>query len=308
MKISGFSFIKNATQLYLPIKQSILSVLPLVDEFVLAMGDNDDDTKQQVESIHSDKIRIIDTVWDYQTYPNGTEFAHQTDIAKQACTGDWLFYIQGDEVLHEKYLPIIQQRCEQLRLADDVDALLFKYVHFWGDYQHYQAGHGWYKNEIRMIRNKPDIHSWKDAQSFRRIPDFDGKNYRQEENTFKLNVASVNAEMFHYGWVRPPQCLVAKQQERRLNYQKNSSSAPSNQGFDFGPLDRLATFTGTHPQVMAEWIKRMDWQDQLQYQGKPNPNRPKHKHERWKYRMVSKLEEILDKPLWESENYTLLTK
>ena len=107
--------IKNATKLYFPIKQSIESILPIVDEFIVALGDCDDgdETLREIESIKSDKIKIINTVWDIKKYPNGTENAHQTDIAKEACTGDWLFYVQADEVVHEKYLPVIKSACEK---------------------------------------------------------------------------------------------------------------------------------------------------------------------------------------------------
>ncbi|MCF7886004.1 MAG: hypothetical protein K9M80_05885, partial [Candidatus Marinimicrobia bacterium] len=173
MKISGFSMVRNGVKLYYPVVEMIKSILPLVDEFVIAIGegDEDDTTRNDIIGIGSEKIKIIDTVWDLEKYPNGTEHAHQTDIAKEACTGDWLFYLQADEVVHEKYLPMIKERCEELVEDQEVEGLLFKYRHFWGDYQHYQISHGWYPHEIRIIRNDPDIHSWKSAQSFRKIPD-----------------------------------------------------------------------------------------------------------------------------------------
>src|SRR3972149_1881605 len=136
MTISGFTIAKNADKLYYPVKQSIMSVLPIVDEFIVALGDcdNDDHTRREIESIESDKIKIIDTIWDIEKYPDGTENAHQTDIAKNACSGNWLFYLQADEVVHEKYLPAIKKRCEELLNDKKIDGLLFQYRHFWGDY------------------------------------------------------------------------------------------------------------------------------------------------------------------------------
>ena len=65
--------------------------------------------------------------------------------------------------------------------------LLFKYFHFWGDYWHQNRSHSAYGQEIRIIRNHPDIHSYGDAQGFRRIPNFDGKNFRLKEGVYKLN-------------------------------------------------------------------------------------------------------------------------
>ena len=66
MTISGFTMVRNATKLYYPIKQAISSILPIVDEFVVALGDcdPDDNTLEEIRSIGSDKIRIIQTVWD----------------------------------------------------------------------------------------------------------------------------------------------------------------------------------------------------------------------------------------------------
>ena len=212
MKISGFSFGRNTSKLYYPIKESILSILPICDEFifVLGKGDEDDNTLQVLESIDSPKLKIIHTEWDTEKFPNGTENAHQTDIAISHCTGDWLFYVQADEVVHEKYLPAIQKRCEDLMDHTEVEGLLFKYKHFFGDYEHYINHHGWYQNEIRIVRNRPEIHSFESAQSFRKVPIFDGKSYRKQEGTHLLKVALLDAYIYHYGWVRPPKYMQSK--------------------------------------------------------------------------------------------------
>ena len=100
--ISGFSMGKNAMKLYYPMKQSVMSILPIVDEFIVVLGDSDEDdiTRKEILSIGSDKIKIIDTVWDIEKYPRGMENAHQTDIAIEHCSGEWLFYLQSDEVMH----------------------------------------------------------------------------------------------------------------------------------------------------------------------------------------------------------------
>lgn len=314
MLISGFTMIKNATKLYYPIKQAIASILPIVDEFVVALGDCDenDTTLQEIESLNSDKIRIIHTVWDLNKYPNGMENAHQTDIAKNECKGDWLFYVQADEVIHEKYLDNISAACKKYKNDKDVEGFLFKYKHFWGDYDHYHISHGWYPKEIRIVRNDAEIHSWESAQSFRRIPNFDGIHYRQQENTFKLHVIELDAYVYHYGWVRPPQYMQTKKQaldtihKGSKKVQKIYENQPKE--FDFGALNKLGTFTETHPKVMTEWIARFDWKDKLQYDGKPNQFRKKHKHERLKYRITSWLEQNLrgGKHIGGFKNYILL--
>lgn len=319
MKISGFTMGKNALKLYYPMRQSVESILPLVDEFIVVLGDSDQDdtTRTEIEAINSDKIRIIDTVWDIEKYPRGMEHAHQTDIARQHCSGDWLFYLQSDEVVHEKDLNVIRERCIELVNDKEVEGLLFRYRHFWGDYEHVQDSHCWYRNEIRIIRNLPDIHSWESAQSFRRIPGFNGLNYRQQEGTYKLKVAHANAEIFHYGWVRPPAVMQSKIKAFSINHrgrkkvEEQVAAHQFDRVFDYGNLSTLTRFEGTHPAVMKDWIARFDWKDQLRLTGPTRSLNPaRSKHDRPKYRFISWIEKHLlaKRRLGEFRNYKLLKR
>jgi len=296
MTISGFTMVRNATKLYYPIKQAIASILPICDEFVVALGDcdPDDHTLEEIQSIGSDKIRIIHTVWDLDKYPRGMEHAHQTDIAKAACKGDWLFYVQSDEVVHEDDLPRIRLRCEELLEDTSVEGILFKYRHFWGDYDHYITSHAWYANEIRIIRNDKDIHSWESAQSFRRIPEFDGIHYREKKGTYKLKVARVDAQIFHYGWVRPPHFMQKKRKAfATIHSGKSSAEAyfrQQEEEFDFGNLNQLSVYQDTHPAVMQERIRLFNWAGQLERRRFKQPV-VRHKHERLKYRILTFIEQ-----------------
>jgi hypothetical protein len=304
--------VRNGAKLYYPIKQAIASILPICDEFVVALGncDPDDNTLQEIESIGSDKIRIIHTVWDLEKYPRGMEHAHQTDIAREVCTGDWLFYVQSDEVVHEEDLPRIRRRCEELLPDKSVEGILFKYRHFWGDYDHYITSHAWYANEIRIIRNDKDIHSWESAQSFRRIPDFDGVNYRQKEGTFKLKVARVDAYIYHYGWVRPPQYMQKKRRvfEGIHQGEKRAEEMLSQEGseFDFGNMSHLSIYRHTHPAVMEERIRLFNWGDQLRRTTNQS-SVARHKHERLKYRVLTFIEQTFlgGRQIMSFKNYRL---
>jgi len=304
MTISGFSFVRNGIKLYFPVVEAIRSILPICDEFIIAVGkgDEDDTTREAITEIGDKKIRIIDTVWeDYEQQWHGQINAIQTDIALQECKGDWCFYLQADEVVHEKYLPVIEARCEELWERREVEGLLFDYKHFWGDYWHYQNGHGWYPREIRMVRNGIGVRSHLSAQSFR----IDGR---------KLKVAKAAAEIYHYGWARPPHLMQNKRRSLHAIHWGWDKAEAEFQGspaeFDYGPLDKLAEFSGSHPAVMSERIKMMDWGDKLQWRGRPNPNREKHKHERRKYRLLSFIENKIlgGKRVGEYENYILLKR
>jgi hypothetical protein len=290
--------------------EAIKSILPIVDEFIIAVGKGDDDTRERIAGINDPKVRIIDTVWEDKYFKGGIINSLQTDIAMKECRGDWLFYLQADEVVHEKYLPAIQKRCEELLDEKEVEGLLFRYKHFWGDYNHYHTGHGWYPNEIRIVRNLPEIHSWQSAQSFRKFEYYD--NPRQKDGHSKLNVARVDAEIYHYGWVRPPHLMQNKKRALDsvhwgLNRAKNYyDKAPDE--FDYGPLDLLSEFEGTHPSVMQKMISEFNWGHKLQYDGKPDKFREPHKHEKFSIRSISLIEKIFlgDKHFGEFKNYNLI--
>jgi hypothetical protein len=309
MKISGFTFTRNAVKLYYPIKAAIQSILPLVDEFMVTLGecDPDDTTEQEILSIGSDKIKIIHSEWDKNNFSKGMEYARQTNLAKKLCSGDWLFYIQGDEVLHEKFLPVISQACSQYLHQKEIDGFLLHYKHFWGDYDHYIVSHAWYPREIRIIRNDPDIYSWRDAQSFRRIPGFDETNYYQKKGTQKLKVIQLAACMHHYGFVRPPLIMQQKNKNHHAIYrgahamQERFKTQP--ESFRYGNLDRLSLYQDSHPSVMKDWIVRMNWSHELKGNGPTS-----HKHELPKYRFMTFVEQNLlgGNQLFGFRNYRLV--
>lgn len=287
MKISGFTMVRNADKYYFPIKESILSILPIVDEFIIALGDNSegDRTREIIESIGSDKIKIIDRVWSEQELIDGHIFANETSFALSQCSGDWCFYLQADEVVHEHDLDAIVNACTQNLTDDRVDGLLFDYYHFFGDYDHHLPYHGWYKNEIRIVRNNRSIYSYKDAQSFRK------------NNVEKLTVVPVNARIYHYGWVRPPEMMQSKKKEQDSIHHgtekiEGEYKLKPNE-FNYGPLGKLPVFKHTHPKVMDGMIEKISWKHKLNLTRKGDLGRDPMKHERFKYRTLTILENTL---------------
>lgn len=249
MKISGFSFVRNAVTFDYPFLESISSFLPLCDEFVIAVGNSSDDTLQKLKSLNSPKIKIIETVWNESLRTGGQVLAQQTNIALDHVSGDWAFYLQADEVVHENDLEKI--RASMLKYHDDkrVEGLLFSYKHFYGSYRYIGSSRQWYRNEVRIIRNGIGVRSWGDAQGFR----IKGQ---------KLRVKPVDATIYHYGWVKPPEKMQAKQQSfNRLwhtdEWVKQHVGASSQ--FDYNNGTRLACYTGSHPAVMQKRIKSENW-------------------------------------------------
>jgi hypothetical protein len=252
MKITGVTIIKNAVLNDYPIKEAILSVLPVVDEMIVSIGDSEDDTEGLIRSIPSEKIKIVHSVWDKTVRKGGSVLAIETNKAMQHVSKDtnWIFYIQGDEVIHEKYHPSIRQATEKYLNDKKVDGLLFHYLHFYGNYQYVRDGRGWYKSETRIIRNGRNISSYRDAQGF-----------RIENN--KINVAQIDAFVYHYGWVKDPRQMKTKQKNVAEFWVEDDASLEafrkSDEVYDYTEADSVELFDGTHPAVMQERIARQQW-------------------------------------------------
>ncbi|RYY10920.1 MAG: glycosyltransferase family 2 protein, partial [Chitinophagaceae bacterium] len=236
MKISGFTIIKNALRNDYPIVEAITSILPVVDEMVVAIGNSSDDTEKLIRNIGSPKIRIVQSVWDVE-YNNkgGTILAIETNKAFQhiAPDSDWAFYIQGDEVLHEQYHDAIRSTAEKYKDDKRVDGLLFKYLHFFGTYDYVGDSRRWYHREVRIIRNDKSITAYRDAQGFRR-------------NGEKINVKPVDAVMYHYGWVKSPKQMREKQ-KNVIQFWEDQEAVKkrilATDIFDYNEFDSLARFS-----------------------------------------------------------------
>lgn len=252
MKVSGFTFIRNAVKYDFPIVEAITSILPICDDFYVAVGNSDDGTLELIQNIAPDKIKIIETVWDDSLREGGVVLAVETDKAFQVIPDDtdWAFYIQGDEVVHEKYLPEIKTQMERWKDNADVDGLLFNYKHFYGSYDYVGSSTQWYSREIRAIKNNKKIYSYRDAQGFRK------------DDNKKLNVKPIDAYIYHYGWVKHPD----KQKEKidhsikfwisDERYEKEKEKIAA---FDYSGIDMLSLFTDTHPKVMTALINKKNW-------------------------------------------------
>ena len=252
MKVSGFTFIRNAIKYDYPIVEAIRSILPLCDEVVVAVGNSEDETYALIQGIDH-KVRIIETTWDDSVREGGRTLALETDKAFKAIdpASDWAFYIQGDEVIHEKYLPAIREAMERFKDDSRVEGLLFNYQHFYGSYDYVGTSISWYLDEIRIIRNRADIFSYRDAQGFRKLP-----------NT-KLSVKKIDAHVYHYGWVKPPEKMQKKQESFHKMWHDDAwvkENVQQVEAFDyFANIDALAVFKDTHPAVMQARIAAKNW-------------------------------------------------
>jgi hypothetical protein len=248
MTLSGFTFCRNMVRYDYPVVESIMSILPIVDEFVVNVGRCEDGTLDLIRSIDSPKIRIVESVWDETLRKDGIIYSEQTNIALSHCTGAWAFYLQADEVIHEQDLPRI---LEAVTLNDgnpEVRGLLFRYLHFVGDY--WSLNPWFYHKAVRIIRNDGKVESCGDAVGFQLKAT---RQYLQSGPAQWL--ASSGARVFHYGWVKDPKTMLAKKQEQTKVYHGDAPPASEaklyeDNAFDFDDYSILKEYRGSHPAVM----------------------------------------------------------
>jgi glycosyltransferase involved in cell wall biosynthesis len=252
MKVTGFTIVRNGVKFDYPFIESVKSVLPLCDEMVVAVGNSEDETLEMVRGIESSKIRIIQTVWDDSLREGGRVLAVETDKAKAAISADtdWCIYIQADEVLHEKDYPAIRKAMEENLDNKRIDGLLFDHLNFYGSFDYIADSRKWQYKQIRIIRNDKAITSFRDAISFMK-------------NGKRLKVKKTDATVYHYGWVKKPEAMQKKLETFNKMWhddewmEKNFRKVEE---FDYSNIDSLSHFTGTHPEVMHERIKKMNWE------------------------------------------------
>lgn len=245
--VSGFTFIKNGITLGYPILESVLSIAPLCDEVIINVGfddpslTGDDGTYDYLKSHLSDsKFKILKSWWDPAIKESGNILSVQTNIALDACTGDYCQYIQGDECIHEDDLTFIKDGILAMENNKNIDGLIFNYLHFYGNVDTYKYIRSMYRREVRLIRNHLGIKSWKDAQGFR------------TKNNKKITARLIKARVFHYGWARAEKVMAKKVVafDRFYHGDKRDSQDEFKYARDFG----LRKFMQTHPKVMGEWI------------------------------------------------------
>lgn len=298
MTISGFSYIRNGFKYQYPFLESIQSILPICDEFIVAVGDSHDGTREAIEALGSPKIKIIDTVWDEQMRVGGKIFAQQANIALDACTGDWLFHIQADEIIHEADLPTIRAAIQQADPDKQIEGLLFDFLNFYGSYNYLNGTRYQHKKEIRIFRNGIGVFSYRDSQGFRKhsTPLQREQGHKGE----KLRVKHIRIPVYHYSYVRPPKEMNDKSKYFAQFWFDDSKLEKVFEGREetnYYVIERVVPFTGTHPAIMADWIKNGNYEF--------NPSLLTGKMSA-KKRMAYFLDNLLGRRVGEYKNYKLI--
>ena len=240
MKISGFTIVRNAIKFNYPVLESIQSILPICDEFIVNVGDSEDETLALIQSIDDPKIKIIQNTWDMSQGKEVLSF--QTNLALEECIGDWAFYLQTDEVIHENDLERIK-KAMQRNLNKEVDALRFKWLHFFGSYFRYRIDRGWYQKQNRIVRNNGQVESCGDAYGF------------QRKDGAVLRWAHTSAFLYHYGWVHPQEVMAQRRKNANDIGFIELTEKDKEEKYQFGDLNRFPPYFGSHPKAMKKKVK-----------------------------------------------------
>jgi glycosyltransferase involved in cell wall biosynthesis len=261
IKISGFSLVRNGTLFDYPYLESLRSLLPMVDELIVNVGIGDDDTLEQVQKFADtegqEKLIIFESDWQLDQpakKKGGLILSEQTNAALDRCSGDWCFYLQADEVIHEDDRPALQTTLQAVHSNPQVEGILFDYLHFYGSFDVIQDSRSTYRREVRIVRRNSNPRSVGDAQSF-----------RKKDGT-KLSVVRGGGRIFHYGWVRNPEAMKEKTFFMDQLYHGNPSENDLAQkiphtgdNYRYKRFWGLKSFRKTHPAVMGSRIEKKGW-------------------------------------------------
>jgi hypothetical protein len=287
VKVSGFTIVRNAVRLDFPLEASIRSILPICDEVVVNVGRSDDDTLALVRSIGDPKVRILETEWDMSL--RNRVLGEETLRAMRACRHPWGVYIQADEVLHERGAVELGASIQRHDGDAQVEGLLVRYLHFYGDMDTIAVNRRWYRREVRAVRLDPalDIRPYQGAQGFRV-----GQEHR------KIRARLTEAEMFHYGWARPAQALRAKREASRVIYPWSRDREAGRPLLPWFP--GLTPFRGTHPAVAAGWVEAR------RHDAERRVEPPRFQSEFLRFYASDAIERLTGARLFEFRNYTLV--
>jgi len=246
MYVSGLTILRNAVRLGYCFEESIRSALPICDEFVVVVGDGDDGTLETVRGMNEPKVRVVETVWSDRVEPRRYVLSQQTNIGLHMCRGDWVVYLQANEVLHEASLPALGALMEENNGNSSVEALLLERLVFWGDFDHFVGVYpNRFKYSPRIVRPYCGTYAVRDAMSF---AVFDGFGLKGRYP----RAVDTGQDLYRYSWVLDPE--QARHKHEDAVHLAGSEERTVDEGFFYThlPKQHVRRFQGTHPAVMRE--------------------------------------------------------
>ena len=243
MKISIYTFARNAIYYDYHIVDMLLHHLDFADEIIVNEGYSTDDTFNRIKRIDS-KIKIYKNKWDTA---NPIEWlARFKNEARKLCTGDWCILLDADEFIPEWEFSRI--RCY---LSNTNKVIIpMKYVNFYGNYKVYNKNpkkYNWPEYKYSIHKNISDLEIVGDGSNVA----FKDASRNVSSSKDESPYANERFECHHFGVVRKPARLREKWHSQALRdrgfYSKEKKSR-----WDWVPgfVYNLFPYKWTDPQYM----------------------------------------------------------
>lgn len=253
MKTLGCSIaLRNGNVFDYPWKECIQSVLPFVQEVVVAESDSTDDTLQDLQALAEREPKV--KIWHYP-WPNpkgdGRCVMTWTNFARERLSTDYNLQMDIDEILPPEHGPKIVDRIQGSPVT-----LCIRRLNFYRDAQHLIPDNNCCGHAV--LRVSPKTH-WLPADT----PDPQG------QDAMNLHTDAMDIEIFHYNWLRKREAFFLKERGIQTAFFNDNDpklvtqeAIPGNWMAPGGNWDwenRLVKFNGQHPAIMHQWLKDRGW-------------------------------------------------
>lgn len=159
MKISGYTYVKNAVDMDYPFVESITSHLNFCDEVVVVdASDKDDGTRAALMALkakYPQKLKVLEVEMDW-TVPNyGIYDGVLKQTAREGCTGEFLWQFDTDEFVNAEDRPILESVIGQAGNLEQTPVLCLPIVEYWGGFDKVRTDVNFWK--WRVSRNHPEV-------------------------------------------------------------------------------------------------------------------------------------------------------
>lgn len=256
-RLSAYSYLYQGVAFDYPFIESLQSVLPVVDELVVTYAEPcPDGTYEQLLRLaaHYPQLRLLPSrLWTAPDKPlDGSLIRQAAEEAMAACTGDWLWHLQADEVYSNADAKKVRELVN-VSHHQDVHGFIFNVLHFYGDANTVVgpqgAAAGWYLQCVRLSRKGAGQHEG-DAWTQSLIP------------AVAHGLRRTDITLYHYGHLR--QAAVAEDKNRFMySLYRADGQRPAHFVRPEQTQHCLVPFDGQHPESMAPRLARQRLQSQL---------------------------------------------
>ena len=203
IKITGMISVCDVISGGYPFLEAILSIMPIVDEFLIADGGSKDGTYLWLEKLRDvfPKIKLYKIPWFKSDYWEGLD--NSLNILIRKASGDWIFESSGDNLWHEKDLPKIRQVINTAH-AGGYNSIR----HPCWDCSWTTIGSYVYRN-VRIVRNMPGLTSrWggDDFQLWDNVSPKEGQTAHNVQPELKIDIP-----FYHMHRMFPRNILTAEE-------------------------------------------------------------------------------------------------